>query len=76
MTAVFVFDLWLRYIKEQKIIVRFQYHDEVAIYTTPDKIENDKIKIKKAIDKVNEVLQLNVTIDCSMDVGINYAQVH
>ena len=75
-TAVFVFDLWLRYIREQGIIVRFQYHDEAAIYTTPDKVDSDKAKIRKAIDKVNEVLQLNVTIDCSMDVGNSYSEVH
>lgn len=75
-TAVYVFDLWLKYIREENIIVRFQYHDELAIYVDRDNLDEVKTKIKQAMDKVNNTLNLNVTLDCSIDVGKTYSDVH
>jgi hypothetical protein len=46
------------------------------VYTNESKVEEDKKKLKQAMQKLNDLLQLNVTIDCSMDVGVNYSDVH
>lgn len=73
-TAVYVFDKWLMQIRKQGIKISYQCHDE-WLGNVSDK-ENTKIKIKNAIDKVNEELKLNVQIGCSVDFGKNYADCH
>ena len=39
------------------------------------KEEHSKI-IRNAMAKLNDTLKLNVTLDCSIDYGLNYAEVH
>jgi DNA polymerase I-like protein with 3'-5' exonuclease and polymerase domains len=73
-TAVFVFDKWLMQIRKQGIKISYQCHDE-WLGNVSNK-EDTKLKIKNAIDKVNEELKLNVTIGCSVDFGKNYAECH
>lgn len=75
-TASAIFMLWIKNCRDLDVYCRFNVHDEQIIYLKENEVEETKNKIKKAIDKVNDLLQLNVKIDCSMDVGINYAQVH
>lgn len=73
-TAVFVFDTWLKYIREQDIKVIFQMHDEV-VFNTEDK-EKTKLNINSAMKEVNEKLKLNIKVACSIDFGKSYAEVH
>lgn len=73
-SAVYVFDTWLKYIRQQGIKVAFQMHDEIAFNT--DNQELAKRIIEKSIQEVNKELKLNVTIKCSFDVGNNYAEIH
>ena len=73
-TAVYCFDVWLKYIREQGIKIALQYHDEI-LFNTKDKVETEII-INKAIELTNEQLQLNVPVGCSVQFGENYANVH
>ena len=46
------------------------------IKTFIDKVEEDKSNIKKAMDILNETYKLNVLLDCSIDVGKSYSEIH
>lgn len=76
-TAVYVFDTWVKYLREEGLKISMQMHDEVMIIV-PNSVsqEETKLKVNKAIQKVNEELKLNVEIKCSIDFGINYKEVH
>lgn len=73
-SAVFTFDLWLKYIRQQGIKISYQCHDE-WLANVSDK-EDTKNKIQTALNKVNSDLNLNVKIGCSVDFGLNYANCH
>lgn len=74
--ATYCFFAWLKYCRELGVYCRLNIHDEILVYVTEDKLEETKLKLKQAMTKLNEILQLNVTIDCSMDVGTDYSSVH
>jgi DNA polymerase I-like protein with 3'-5' exonuclease and polymerase domains len=73
-TAVYCFDTWLGYVRQQRIKISYQCHDEwlANVSNKEDTIQ----KINTAIEKVNEKLKLNVKINCSIDFGNNYANCH
>lgn len=74
----YIFYTWCKYVREQGIKLTFTYHDELLI-EVPDEeaiIESVKSKVKKALDKVNQEFKLNVTIESSTAIGINYKEVH
>lgn len=73
-TAVYVFDTWLKYIRQKGIKISYQCHDE-WLANIKNKEETEEI-IKKSIDEVNNELKLNVKIGCSYEFGLNYADCH
>lgn len=76
-TAVYVFDVWVYYLRQEGIKITMQYHDEV-MFLVPDSVsyEETTAKVLRAMEKVNELLQLNVEVKCSLDFGKNYKEVH
>lgn len=76
-TAVYVFDVWLAFVRRQGIVVSGQWHDE-GLSCISDSIsqENTERRIKKAIELVNNKLKMNVPMDCSLDFGHTYRDVH
>lgn len=75
-SAVFVFDTWLKNIREQKIEVALQYHDEILFNVLDGHKEITRAKIKKAMDLTNNKLKLNITAGCSVEFGDNYSSCH
>ncbi len=75
-SAVYVFDIWLQFIRQQGIKVALQYHDEILFNVISGGQEEVKEKIGKAIELTNNRLQLNVPVGCSIQFGDNYANVH
>lgn len=75
-TASALFMSWIKNCRDLGVFCRFNVHDEQIIYLRETEVEETKNKIRQAMDKINQDFQLNVTIDCSMDVGINYAEIH
>lgn len=73
-TAVYVFDRFVQQIRKQGIKIAYQCHDEwlANISSTID----IKTIINTAINNINDILKLNVTIGCSFDLGHNYAECH
>ncbi len=75
-SAVYVFDLWISYIRKQNIKVLYQCHDECLLNCTLDKQEEVKEKINEAMKSVNNLLKLNVTISCNTQFSQNYSECH
>ena len=62
--------------KQEKLQGRYECHDENLFYSSEkEKDEHNKI-IRNAMTRLNETVKLNVTLNCSIDWGKNYAEVH
>jgi DNA polymerase I-like protein with 3'-5' exonuclease and polymerase domains len=75
-TAVYVFDVWIMYLRNRGIKIAMQYHDEILFNVKENKKEYINQVIGEAMDEVNNRLKLNVKIGCSADWGYDYASVH
>lgn len=75
-SAVWVFDLWLSCGRKLGLKPVFQYHDEQLLKVKKSLVEESELKIKEAIKKTNDILKLNVYINCSVDSGDRYSECH
>ena len=73
-TAVYVFDTWLKYLRNLGVKISYQCHDE-WLGNVKNEEETDKL-IEKAIQKVNEELRLNIQVKCSSSYGKTYSECH
>lgn len=74
--GVWVFDTWLRYIREKGVKIKLQYHDECLLSLERGKEEYIKEVLNEAMVKTNKKLKLNITISCESKFGENYSIVH
>jgi len=77
-TAVYVFDIWCKHLRELGIRLSGTYHDEVVL-RVPFKersFQETRDLIGKSMELVNEELKLNVEVKCSVDFGRTYLDVH
>jgi len=75
-TGAYVFDMWVGFCRQEGIQVAYQSHDELLFNSLIEEQELNSQKIKRAIDKVNNLLKLNVDIDCDIKYGKTYTKVH
>ena len=75
-TGVYCFDLWLKLILSQRPQLTGQFHDEIILEIK--EYEKDTIKdlLKTSINKVNDMLKLNRDLDCDIQFGNNYSNIH
>jgi hypothetical protein len=75
--ATYVFDKWLYYLRSKGLTSRLQMHDEMAASDIPFEEKKQAEKIcKESIQRVNKVLNLLRDMDCDVQFGKNYAEVH
>ena len=75
-TAVYVFDVWVMFLRNLGVRIALQYHDEI-LFNVKLGIEKEvEGLISKAMQQVNDRLKLNVKVGCSDQFGQNYAAVH
>jgi hypothetical protein len=75
-TAVFVFDMWVKYLRALGIHVQFQYHDEVLFNVKKGEEDYTRELVYEAMEYVNNKLKLNVKLGCGVKMGDNYWAVH
>lgn len=75
-TAVYVFDVWVMYLRQLGVRIAMQYHDEVLfnVQKGAEKVTLDRIN--KAIELTNNKLKLNIQVACSAQFGMSYADCH
>lgn len=75
-TGVYCFDVWVKEVQNQSVVVQLQYHDEIGFSFLKKEEEKVKQALHKAIQVTNEKLQLNVPLGISIDIGQNYGEAH
>ena len=77
-TGAFVFDCWVKFMRNEGVIPFLQYHDETLSLVPLEKGARDEWKeiLDESMDKVNEILELNVEIAVDVQFGKTYADVH
>ena len=75
-TGVWCFDVWVRNLRSLGMPVCGQMHDEVIGAVKEGNRKFVTKAIRKAMTLTNEELKLNRELDCSLDFGSSYAQIH
>ena len=74
--GVYMFDLWVREVRLSGIKIMFQYHDEIAFYLKETEQEIVRKKLLDSIERVNNIVKLNVPLGVSVDFGKSYDKIH
>jgi hypothetical protein len=75
-TGVYCFDTWVKHIRSKNLPLVGQFHDEV-VGVIKIGLRDRAIEVCKwAIRETNEELNLNRDLDCSIDFGSSYADIH
>ena len=75
-TGVYCFDLWVREVRLSGIKIMFQYHDEIAFHLKETEQEIVRKKLLDSIERVNNIVKLNVPLGVSVDFGKSYDKIH
>lgn len=75
-TGVFCFDTWVKHVKAGKVPIIGQFHDEIVCLVRKGKREKLTKFLHECMDKVNKELKLNRELDCSVDFGAAYSEIH
>lgn len=77
-TGVWCFDTWVKHLRNGGPPIIGQMHDEVIGLVRKAAGVQDRAErhFKNAIRKTNEELKLNRELDCSVQFGSDYAQIH
>lgn len=75
-TASYVFDLWVRYVLNERPQLTAQFHDEIVIETLLEERKQVTQLLRNSIDKTNKALRLNVELDIGIQHGFNYGAIH
>ena len=75
-TGVYCFDEWVKEIRKSKLPLIGQMHDEIIGLLRIGLRERATKVIKNAVYKVNSKLKLDRDLDCDVQFGSNYAEIH
>jgi DNA polymerase III epsilon subunit-like protein len=75
-TGVYCFDLWIGFILQQRPQLTAQFHDEIILEIKEGEEQKTEKLLKDSIDKVNNLLKLNRNLDCDVQFGKTYCNIH
>lgn len=75
-TGVYCFDTWIKNFRKKRPQLTGQMHDEVILCVKKGHREQCEKLLKAAIKETNEELKLNRELDCSVDFGDRYSDIH
>ena len=75
-TGTYAFDRWVYFILERRPQLTAQFHDEVILELKKGNQTAMSHILKGAIRDVNEELKLNRDLDCDVDFGRDYSEIH
>ena len=75
-TGTYCFDMWLGFLIKDRPQLTGQFHDEVILQVSSDEKDTIHKLLKGGIHKVNKILKLNRDLDCDIQFGENYSQIH
>jgi len=75
-TGVFCFDVWIAGILRKRPQLTAQFHDEIILECKQES-EQDVINLlKESVHDVNKKLKLNRELDCDIQFGKDYSNIH
>ena len=75
-TGTYAFDRWLQLIIEKRPQLTAQFHDECVLELKKGNREAMSKILKDSVAQVNDELNLNRELDCDIDFGHSYAEIH
>lgn len=75
-TGVYCFDTWVKHVRVGGIPIIAQMHDEIVCRVKLGIRERVERHLRRAMVLTNDELQLNRELDCSVDFGCNYGEIH
>lgn len=75
-TGVFAFDSWIKEFRKERPQLTAQFHDEVILHIKQGAEDKCTKLLLAAQDRMNEKLNLNVTLSISIAYGRSYAEIH
>ena len=75
-TGTYAFDRWEFYILKRRPQLTAQFHDEVILELRKGNRDAMTGILKDAMADVNNELKLNRELDCDIDFGDNYSEIH
>ncbi len=75
-TGTYCFDRWVYYILERRPQLTGQFHDEVILELKVGHRKQMTKILKDAVADVNKELKLNRDLDCDVDFGRDYSEIH
>lgn len=75
-TGVWCFDYWVAACKRNGLCIIGQFHDEIIALSKVGCRESVERSIKLSMEEVNETLKLNRSLDCSVQFGDRYSDIH
>lgn len=75
-TGTYAFDRWVYHIFRKRPQLTAQFHDEVVLEMRKGNQEAMEGILKWAVAEVNKELKLNRDLDCDVDFGATYAEIH
>jgi hypothetical protein len=75
-TGTYCFDRWVFHILSRRPQLTGQFHDEVILELGVGNREKCTELLKWAVGMVNEELKLNRSLDCDVDFGRDYSEIH
>lgn len=75
-TGTYAFDRWVFFILERRPQLTAQFHDEVILELKKGNQTAMTHILKEAIRDVNDELKLNRELDCDVDFGKDYSEIH
>lgn len=75
-TGVFCFDTWVKHIRSKRPQLTGQFHDETIMCIKLGYRKQAEKLIRDAMEATNNELNLNIKLDCDVQFGLNYAEIH
>lgn len=75
-TGVYCFDLWIGFILQSRPQLTAQFHDEIILHVKESEKDDIEKLLRESMDRVNRLLKLNRELDCDIQFGDNYSQIH
>lgn len=75
-TGVYCFDTWLMYCRRKGWHPIGQMHDEAIWLNKKEQRQQIKADLKWAVQQTNKILKLNRDLDCDVQWGDSYADIH
>jgi len=75
-TGVWCFDTWVGNVRESKLPLIGQFHDEVIGLLKEENKDRAEKALRVAIDATNKQLNLNRELDIDVQFGVNYSEIH